>query len=195
VVREGVVWAARPRRLSFWHDAHRRGHGCRSRGDRRAARDWLDCDRNAFEWYDFLVYSYLATVISKNFFAGGAETAALLATFAAFGLGFVARPLGAMVIGLIGDKYGRKPALVLTLSLMGAGTVAIGLVPSYVTIGVLAPALLVFARLVQGFSVGGEWGSSTAFIAEWTNGEDTIAAGNSSASFQGFCLVPGSQRF
>jgi MHS family proline/betaine transporter-like MFS transporter len=122
---------------------------------------------NAFEWYDFLVYSYLATVISKNFFAGGDETAALLATFAAFGLGFVARPLGAMVIGLIGDKYGRKPALVLTLSLKGAGTAAIGLVPSYVTIGVLAPALLVFARLVQGFSVGGEWGSSTAFIAEW----------------------------
>jgi len=96
---------------------------------------------NSFEWYDFLVYSYLATVISKNFFVGGDETAALLATFAAFGLGFVAHPLGAMVIGLIGDKYGRKPALVLTLSLMGAGTAAIGLVPSYATIGVLAGSL------------------------------------------------------
>jgi MFS family permease len=122
-----VTWSAWPRRLSFWHGPRRgNGHSCRSRGDRyettsrRAARDWRDGDGNASEWYDFLVYSYLATVISKNFFVGGDETAALLATFAAFGLGFVARPLGAMVIGLIGDKYGRKPALVLTLSLMGA---------------------------------------------------------------------------
>ena len=122
---------------------------------------------NALEWYDFVVYSYLATIIAKNFYPADNETVALLATFATFGIGFVARPVGAMIIGRIGDRHGRKAALVLTIMLMAAGTVLIGLIPPYEAIGMLAPAILVFARLAQGFSVGGEWGSSTVFIAEW----------------------------
>jgi hypothetical protein len=120
-----VTWSAWPRRLLAWPTPREWPQLPQPR--RQIRDDVSTCGtrlarrgRNASEWYDFLVYSYLATVISKNFFVGGDETAALLATFAAFGLGFVARPLGAMVIGLIGDKYGRKPALVLTLSLMGA---------------------------------------------------------------------------
>jgi MFS transporter, MHS family, proline/betaine transporter len=122
---------------------------------------------NVLEWYDFAVYGYVATIIAKNFFPAGNETAALLATFAAFGIGFLARPLGGIVIGWIGDKYGRKTALLITIFLMAVGTVIIGLIPTYAAIGVLAPAILVVARLMQGFSAGGEWGGSTAFIVEW----------------------------
>jgi MHS family proline/betaine transporter-like MFS transporter len=122
---------------------------------------------NVLEWYDFAVYGYVATIIAKHFFPPGDEVAALLATFAAFGLGFVARPLGGIVIGWIGDAKGRKAALIITIMLMAVGTVLIGLIPSYSTIGVLAPVLLVAARLMQGFSAGGEWGGSTAFIVEW----------------------------
>ncbi|NJO12126.1 MAG: MHS family MFS transporter [Gammaproteobacteria bacterium] len=86
---------------------------------------------NVLEWYDFVVYSFLATIIAKNFFPAGNETAALLATFAVFGVGFVARPLGAIVIGWIGDRRGRKTALVLTILLMAASTVLIGLAPTF----------------------------------------------------------------
>jgi len=122
---------------------------------------------NVLEWYDFAVYGYVATIIAKNFFPPGNETAALLATFAAFGIGFLARPLGGIVIGWVGDHYGRKTALLITIFLMAVGTVIIGLIPTYATIGVLAPTILVLARLMQGFSAGGEWGGSTAFIVEW----------------------------
>ena len=122
---------------------------------------------NVLEWYDFAVYGYVATIIAKNFFPPGNETAALLATFATFGIGFLARPLGGIVIGWIGDKYGRKTALLATIFLMAVGTVIIGLIPTYASIGLLAPAILVIARLMQGFSAGGEWGGSTAFIVEW----------------------------
>ncbi len=122
---------------------------------------------NVLEWYDFAVYGYLATIIAKNFFPPGDDVAALLATFAAFGVGFVVRPLGGIVIGRIGDTRGRKVALIMTIMLMAIGTVLIGFIPSYATIGVIAPVLLVVARLMQGFSAGGEWGGSTAFIVEW----------------------------
>lgn len=122
---------------------------------------------NLLEWYDFAVYGYLATVLAKKFFPAGDELTALLSTFAAFGVGFVVRPLGGIVIGRLGDVKGRKAALMLTIMLMAAGTVLIGLIPTYQSIGVLAPVLLVIARLMQGFSAGGEWGGSTAFIVEW----------------------------
>lgn len=122
---------------------------------------------NVLEWYDFAVYGYVATIIAKNFFPAGNETTALLATFAAFGIGFLARPLGGIVIGWVGDKHGRKTALLITIFLMALGTVIIGLIPTYASIGLLAPAILVLARLMQGFSAGGEWGGSTAFIVEW----------------------------
>ena len=121
---------------------------------------------NVLEWYDFAVYAYLAAVIGKNFFLGS-DVTQLLSAFAVFGVGFVVRPLGGIVIGWIGDKKGRKVSLLLTIFLMAAGTVLIGIIPGYGTIGVLAPALIVLARLMQGFSAGGEWGGSTAFIVEW----------------------------
>ena len=122
---------------------------------------------NVLEWYDFAVYGYVASFIATNLFPPGNETKALLATFLTFGIGFLARPLGGVVIGWVGDHYGRKTALLITIFLMAAGTVIIGLIPTYATIGMLAPAILVFARLMQGFSAGGEWGGSTAFIVEW----------------------------
>ena len=122
---------------------------------------------NVLEWYDFAVYAFVAIHISRKFFPPGDEVSALLSTFLAYGLGFLARPLGGIVIGRIGDTRGRKVALLLTILLMAIGTVLIGVLPSFETIGYLAPLLLVFARLLQGFSAGGEWGSSTAFIVEW----------------------------
>lgn len=122
---------------------------------------------NALEWYDFTVYAFLAPLIAKQFFSRSTPTVALLSTFAVFGIGFVARPLGGILIGAIGDRRGRKFALLLTIGLMATGTVLIGLLPGYATIGLAAPALLVLARALQGFSAGGEWGSSASFLAEW----------------------------
>jgi MHS family proline/betaine transporter-like MFS transporter len=122
---------------------------------------------NLLEWYDFAVYGFLAALIGKNFFPGGEEVTQLLAAFAAFGVGFLVRPLGAIVIGRIGDVKGRKTSLTLTMFLMAAGTVAIGCLPTFKSVGLLAPILLVTARLVQGFSAGGEWAGATTFIVEW----------------------------
>ena len=122
---------------------------------------------NVLEYYDFGVYGFLAAVIARKFFPGTDEVAALLAAFAAFGVGFLARPLGAVVLGRLGDVRGRKSALVTTILLMAIGTVGIGLIPDYAAIGVLAPVLLVVCRVLQGLSAGGEWGNATAFIVEW----------------------------
>jgi MHS family proline/betaine transporter-like MFS transporter len=119
------------------------------------------------EWYDYAVYGFLATIIAQAFFPSKDETTALLSAFAAFGVGFVARPLGGIVIGRLGDVYGRKAALILSLLLMAISTVGIGLIPTYQAIGIVAPALLVLCRIVQGFSAGGEWGGATAFMVEW----------------------------
>ena len=123
---------------------------------------------NVMEWYDFGVFGYLAGSLALNFFPKDNPAAGLLNTFLVFGVGLVFRPLGGIVIGRLGDTRGRKPALVLTILLMAIGTVIIGLLPTYATIGVAAPALLLFARLLQGFSTGGEWGGATAFMAEWS---------------------------
>ena len=122
---------------------------------------------NLLEWYDFAIYGYLATIVAKNFFPHEDEKTALLSTFATFGVGFVVRPLGGILIGRLGDVRGRKAALMLTIFLMAFGTVLIGLIPTYDSIGLWAPALLVTARLLQGFAAGGEWGGSTSFIVEW----------------------------
>jgi MFS transporter, MHS family, proline/betaine transporter len=123
---------------------------------------------NVMEWYDFGVFGYLAGSLALNFFPKGDPAAALLNTFLVFGVGLVFRPLGGIIIGRMGDTRGRKPALVLTILLMAAGTVIIGVLPSYSSIGVMAPVLLLLARLLQGFSTGGEWGGATAFMAEWS---------------------------
>ncbi len=123
---------------------------------------------NVLEYYDFGIYGFLASVIARKFFPGTDEVAGLLATFAAFGVGFLARPLGGIVLGRLGDVRGRKSALVTTILLMAVGTVGIGLIPSHASIGVLAPVLLVLCRILQGLSAGGEWGNATSFIVEWS---------------------------
>ena len=121
---------------------------------------------NTLEWYDFVVYAFLAGTIAKLFFPAGNETASLLITLATFGVGFVMRPVGAIVLGSLADRAGRKTALMLTILLMGLGTAMIALAPTYAAIGWAAPVLIVAARLIQGFSAGGELGSATAFMIE-----------------------------
>ncbi|MQY32841.1 Proline/betaine transporter [Streptomyces sp. RB17] len=122
---------------------------------------------NAMEWFDFGVYSYIAVTLGKVFFPSGNPTAQLLSTFGAFAAAFLVRPLGGMVFGPLGDRVGRQKVLALTMIMMAAGTFAIGLIPSYATIGVGAPLLLLAARLVQGFSTGGEYAGASTFIAEY----------------------------
>jgi len=119
-----------------------------------------------FEWYDFFVFGSLAQVISRTFFSGLSETAGYIAALALFGAGFAFRPLGALVFGRIGDRAGRKGAFLTTVVLMGGATVAIGLLPTYDQIGLLAPALLVLMRIVQGFALGGEYGGAAIYVAE-----------------------------
>ena len=120
------------------------------------------------EWYDFGVFGFLAGSLALNFFPKDDPRTSLLNTFLIFGVGLVFRPSGGVVIGRMGDRRGRKPALVLTILLMAVGTVLIGVLPTYSSIGVMAPVLLLLARLLQGFSTGGEWGGATAFMAEWS---------------------------
>ena len=120
------------------------------------------------EWYDFAIYGALAIDISRNFFPTNDPEAGLLATFALFGVGFLFRPLGAIVIGWISDTYGRKPAMLVAVAAMAGGTVSIAFIPSYNAIGIAAPLLLLIARLVQGFSAGGEFGAAIAFLVEWS---------------------------
>lgn len=121
---------------------------------------------NILEWYDFTLYGYLAVVLSKLFFPSENETASLLASFGAFAVGFFFRPLGSVVLGYIGDKYGRKQALVVSIFLMAFPTFLIGLLPTYHDIGILAPVILVFLRILQGISTGGEYTTSVSFVVE-----------------------------
>lgn len=121
---------------------------------------------NVVEWFDFSVYGYFAAIISYNFFVGESDIVALLATFAAFAVGFFMRPVGAVVMGNYGDKVGRRKALAVTILMMAISTFLIALLPTYEQIGILAPILLVIARLAQGFSAGGEWGGSSSFMVE-----------------------------
>ncbi|WP_027232635.1 MFS transporter [Phyllobacterium sp. UNC302MFCol5.2] len=123
---------------------------------------------NTLEWFDFVTYGILATYIGRAFFRADNGDTALLETFAVFGVGFVLRPLGAIVIGWVGDSYGRKPAFLLTIVTMTAGTLMIAFLPTYAMIGMTAPLLLLLARLLQGFSAGGELGVAISFLSEWS---------------------------
>ncbi|CAG2364931.1 glycine betaine/L-proline transporter ProP [Burkholderia sola] len=123
---------------------------------------------NAMEWFDFGVYSYIAVTLGKVFFPSSSPSAQLLATFGTFAAAFLVRPLGGMVFGPLGDRIGRQRVLAATMIMMAVGTFAIGLIPSYASIGILAPILLLVARLVQGFSTGGEYGGAATFIAEFS---------------------------
>lgn len=118
------------------------------------------------EWYDFVIYAYSAATIAKLFFPAGDPAIAILATFAIYSVGFLARPLGGYVFGTLGDKIGRRRVLSIVILLMGGATVGIGLLPTYSQIGILAPLLLIVCRLVQGLSAAGETVSSNSFVAE-----------------------------
>ncbi|QYY29595.1 MULTISPECIES: MFS transporter [Cupriavidus] len=121
---------------------------------------------NGFEWFDFMVYGFFAITIGQLFFPTGNELTSLLLSVATFGVGFVVRPVGGILIGMYSDRVGRKAALSLTILLMAGGTALIGIAPTYEQIGIGAPILIIIARLMQGFSAGGEMGSATAFLTE-----------------------------
>ncbi|HEX3995201.1 MAG TPA: MFS transporter [Acetobacteraceae bacterium] len=121
---------------------------------------------NVLEWFDFTIYGFLAVVLAQVFFPTGDGTVSLLVTFGAFGLAYLVRPLGAIFVGSYTDKHGRKAGLTLSIALMMLGTTLMALTPGYATIGLAAPILITLARLLQGFSVGGEFGSSVAFLME-----------------------------
>jgi MHS family proline/betaine transporter-like MFS transporter len=142
-------------------------------GNRTAERDVLrkvlgaSFIGNFVEWFDYASYGYFATVIAVAFFPEIAPQAALLATFAVFAISFVVRPLGGIVWGAIGDRIGRRTALSWSILIMSGATTLIALLPSYHQVGILAPALLLLVRMVQGFSASGEYAGATAFIAEY----------------------------
>lgn len=121
---------------------------------------------NFVEWFDFAVYGFLATIIAQKFFAPDLPQAALLQTFAVFAVAFALRPLGGVIFGLLGDKFGRKRILSLTVLLMAASTTVIGLLPGYASMGMLAPLFLTLARCIQGFSAGGEYAGACAYVME-----------------------------
>ncbi len=119
---------------------------------------------NGLEWYDYALYGQMAWLLSKLFFPEGDPTAALLATYGIFAAGFVVRPLGGILFGWIGDKYGRKRAMVLAVLMMAIPTGCIGLLPTYEVLGVWAPILLTLIRITQGLSLGGEFSGSITYI-------------------------------
>jgi MHS family proline/betaine transporter-like MFS transporter len=121
---------------------------------------------NALEWYDISVYGYFAAYIAKAFFPNDDPTTSLLLTFGTFGLAFLIRPIGGLVLGAYADRHGRKASLLISIVLMTFGTLTVAVMPAYSSVGVLAPIAVLLARLVQGFSAGGEFGSSTAFLVE-----------------------------
>ncbi|MCL4368233.1 MAG: MFS transporter, partial [Actinobacteria bacterium] len=125
------------------------------------------CIGNFIEYYDFTIYGYFAVIIASLFLPATDPTAALLATFAVFALSYVARPLGGVIFGHLGDKYGRRTPLAVAVILIAVSTTVIGLLPTYAQIGVAAPILLVAMRLIQGVSVGGEFGGVASYIAEY----------------------------
>ena len=154
---------------------------------------------NAVEWVDWAVYGTLAPIFASQFFAKGDPTAALLSTLAVFAVGFVMRPIGGALLGIYADRHGRKKGLTLTIGLMAGAAIVIAVCPTYEAIGVAAPLVLLLARLVQGFSAGGEFGSSSSFLVEsaaprrrafagsWQ--QVSVGAGALIASLMGFVLT------
>src|ERR1700742_411016 len=146
---------------------------------------------NALEWFDISVYAYFAVYLSKAFFPTGDSTTSLLLTFGTFALTFLARPVGGVLLGTYADRYGRKASLLLSILMMTFGTLAVACMPTFAQIGVLAPLLVIISRLVQGFSAGGEFGSSTAFLVEHMPGRRGFVASWQFAS-QGISSLLGS---
>lgn len=121
---------------------------------------------NGLEWYDYALYAYMVTLISKLFFPAGNEAVHLLATLGIFAVGFIARPFGGILFGMVGDKFGRRTALVAAIFLMAFPTGCIGLLPTYEQVGILAPLLLVLLRVMQGLSLGGAFSGTVIFLVE-----------------------------
>jgi MHS family proline/betaine transporter-like MFS transporter len=121
---------------------------------------------NALEWYDILVYGYFAVTISRLFFPHSDPSTALILTFGTFGVSYLVRPLGALVLGAYSDRIGRRAAMLMSISIMMVGTALMAIMPTYGTVGILAPIAVLIARLLQGFAVAGEFGSATAFLVE-----------------------------
>ncbi|MDP9012343.1 MAG: MFS transporter [Pseudomonadota bacterium] len=144
--------------------------GTLTKGEERSQNDWLVIGASSlgtvFEWYDFYLYGLLATVISAQFFSGVNDTTGFIFALAAFAAGFAVRPFGALVFGRLGDLVGRKYTFLITMSIMGGATFAVGLLPNYATVGVAAPVLLLALRLLQGLALGGEYGGAATYVAE-----------------------------
>ena len=178
-----------PRPYGGWHDDHqhepnagrvrRPGHpGTVRRASGMQKRVLAGGSVGQFiEFYDFTLYGLSAVVLSQLFFPGASPLAGLLATFATFGVAFLVRPLGGLFFGSLGDKIGRRKVLYVTLLSIGAATALIGLLPTYATIGALAPLLLVLCRMVQGFSAGGESVGAPAFVFEHAPLQQAAASG------------------
>jgi MHS family proline/betaine transporter-like MFS transporter len=131
---------------------------------------------NVFEWFDFVVYGFFAVTIAEVFFPASTPTVSLLVTFGAFGLAYFVRPLGAIIVGGYTDRAGRRAGLLLSMALMMIGTTLMAVTPGYATIGLAAPIIIMLARLLQGFSVGGEFGSAVSFLAEHAGGRRGFSA-------------------
>jgi MFS transporter, MHS family, proline/betaine transporter len=121
---------------------------------------------NGLEWFDFVSYGYFASIIAKVFFPAESDLSLML-TYATFAVGFVVRPIGGIVLGAYADRYGRRRALSLLIVMMAFGTLTLGLTPAYASIGIAAPIIIVLGRVVQGISIGGEFGSATALLVEY----------------------------
>ncbi|MCZ6469691.1 MAG: MFS transporter, partial [Candidatus Dadabacteria bacterium] len=134
--------------------------------DHRVKNVVAGCVGNVLEWYDFALYGFFAPVIAKLFFPSDNQITGLLATFGIFAVGFLMRPVGAVIFGILGDKLGRKKALEISVIMMAVPTTLIGVLPTYETAGILAPILLTIIRLIQGVSVGGEFTGSISYVVE-----------------------------
>src|SRR6202000_1695332 len=121
---------------------------------------------NMLEFYDFITYSFFAIQIGHTFFPTQGEFGSLMLSLATFGAGFITRPIGGIVIGSYSDRAGRRPAMILSFAMMGCAIITLALTPSYASIGIAAPIIVIAARLVQGFSLGGEVGPTTAYLME-----------------------------
>ncbi len=149
---------------------------------------------NVLEWFDFAVYGYFASDIGKQFFPQSDHVAQQLYAFAVFGLGFLARPVGALVLGMVGDRIGRRALLTLSIALMGGATLLLGLLPSYAQIGIAAPLLLVAMRLIQGFSLGGEFTGSMVYTTEKASSlmRGLVSSSTAAGTTLGFIIGSGS---
>src|ERR1700693_2092371 len=145
--------------------------GTLPKGQEGSQSDWLIIGASSlgtvFEWYDFYLYGLLATIISAQFFSGVNETTGFIFALAAFAAGFAVRPFGALVFGRLGDLVGRKHTFLITMSIMGIATFAVGVLPSDASVGVSPPVLLLLLRLLQGLALGGEYGGAATYVAEF----------------------------